>query len=1115
MVAFNHISKIGESDTNSADIGVTRFNSFSWAGLAPRLLIFLAVNVYRRISACCLKVPVTALALLFLLTFSPKSDAADLVVSNNAIICVFGDSFMQSDAAGGMVTGYRFPDYLESYFQLNYPNSNIHLFNISRSGGNMEDVLTNRLPAAGLSLWAYQFNNYQHIGICQPTDNGSLNSNQMYAAMGKVFSAPGLLSDGNDTLVTHSGWCATNTIQWIGMGDPPGADTNGGFLTIKARNDASVNAGWNLGIRGVDSYNMLSNSWVPDWDFNAGRNIQYVFPSGIEHFLAGGGLSWCMSFLRGITTDTNISTATVDWNGSVVATNHCVVSGVTQSGNVLTFQRKDDRLPMAWDVPDGVITNDARPAFLLNASDADYFKYTLQVRNLPAGMYAVLIDGTPVATLSDATLSSGWNMFTNMVGPIWAQRKEVLGRIRDKEHINRVSLLPRAVDGTGMYSYFSAISGKWGSPNFFRGDALISGLSPNVSNVFSLDALTAQAAQPTNHTFSIMPLAPTAIVKASALTNALNVPVVLDGTSSLKATNYYWEQISPGLPVLDIIGQDRAKPMLISVTNPGTYTFRLTVSDGQTSNSAQIALTFVQPTGRTMFVDGQLTANCLNNNYSIANRNGSGSDGMAYTNIQSAVNVSLPGDLIYIRGGLYTNTPANPNQNLVCVTRSGTATAPIRYEAYNNESVVLGGWGFSDADTNADGLADGPNYPAWRQQLFLIPTNVNYILVKGLELTNSEGGGLTIEGNFCYAQECVSHDNWGDCFDVARMQAATNTLTGTVLRWCEAYRSRHAYGFQFLLETSATFGFMSDCAIVDCISHHNGYQPDGREVLPIQGDPQGGGNSDGINCLKYFADNANFVPTYGVRNWGTNFYFVRDIVWNNCDDGIDLSCANSLVEDCRSLFNGPTGTMGYKLFKYVQGMTYRGDLAYGNLGRGFELRIDTNSNLSAYNNSSFKNLQQGMWIAGIDTSSVLFATNNVAAFNGGPDFPLNQSYNWAGDGDNGVTLFRGNPMIVNTNLALSSAFLPGWTVRQKHDSIESQIRRALSPAVGSPLLSAGAFIPSYDCPRADNDPISPMPLTAPGRHWKVPQPNLGAFDLQSAGSTKPAPPTNLRSVTNF
>lgn len=1089
------------------------------AAVAFELLKNPFVNVYRRTGVVSavkfLQAHKLIAVLLALFGLCCKSSAADLVVSNNAIICIFGDSYMISDSSAGCVTGYRFTDYLESYFQMNYPGSNIHVFNISRSGGTMDDVLTNRIQALGLPLWAYQFNNYQHIGISQPTDNGSLSSNQMYLAQSNVFLAPALMSDGGTNLVPHAGWSSTNTIQWIALGDPPGASTNGGALTVKARNDASVNAGWNFGIRGVDSFNILSNGWVSDYNTNSARNVQMVYIPA-EHFLSGGGLSWCLSFLRGITTDTNVSTATVDWNGSVVSSSHCVISGATQNGNVLTFQRRDDRLPMAWDVPDGTITNDARPAFVLNPADADLFKYTLQIRNLPAGMYSVLIDGTPVAILPDTALTAGWNMFTNTVGPIWEQRKEVLGRIRDKEHVNRATLAPRAVDGTGMFSYGSAISGKWGSPSFLRGDALVTSLAPNVSNIFSLDALTAQAAQPTNHTFTIMPFAPTAIVRASSLTNALNVPVILDGLSSIKATNYYWQQIS-GLPQLDMIGQDRARPMIISVTNPGTYTFQLTVSDGQTSSSSQIALTFIRSTGRSIYVDNQLPANCLNNNYSVANRNGSGSDGNAYTNLQWAASTVQPGDVVYIRGGVYTNVPTTAaSQNLIMVTNAGTATAPIRFENYNNEHVTLAGWGYSDADTNNDGLADGPQNPGWRQILFLIPPGADYIQVKGLEMTNSENAGMAVEASFCYVQECSMRDNWTAGATISRMKASTATLRGTVFRWVEAAHNRHFTGLLMGLEDQTTFGFMRDCAMVECISDWNGYTDSGVEVLPIAGDPEGGGNSGGFWTTKYFADNAYYNPTFGVRNFGLNLYFVRCVSFNNCDDGFAFDHADSTIEDNRSLFNGPTGAMGYKMLRYIPNFTIRGNVAYGNLGRGFELRFDTNSYIKVFNNTSVKNVQYGYWIAGVDATSIAMESNNVSAFNLQTDWPNSFTPNWGADGNNVAAAYKGNPMLVNTNLALSSAYVPGWTVRQKRDYLEGQVRAALAPAVGSPLLNAAVFIPGYHCPTADNDPTSPMPFNAPGRHWKIPAPNMGAFDLlTTTGGLKPAPPTNLRSVTNF
>lgn len=1085
--------------------------------LAFDLLICPFVNVHSR---TLVKYSLTAaFALLFsMFGLTVKSRAADLVVSNNAIIVLFGDSlFVDSQAPS---VGYRFPDFLESYFQLNYPKSSIHIFNLGRSGGTMDDRLTNGIQRNGLALWGYQFNNYQHIGISSSTDNGALSSNQMYLAQSNVFLAPALMSDGGSNLVAHTGWAATHPVQWIGLGEIPagatGSPATAQGVSEEDLNNAGTNAGWTLGIRGVDWWHPLVKGFTNDIATNGGLSAGWQ-----KNGHPGGGaeLGMTLAFLKGITTDTNISTAVVDWNSAApVSTNHCVISSVSRNGNVLAFNRLDDRLPFAWDInPLMGVTNDCMQAFVMEPTFADLFKFTIGVANLPPGLYSVIIDGQLAGVVPDTVLSSanGWNMFTNITGPYWAQRTEVLGRIRDKEHVDRYTRLPgSASDAMGMISYGSYANVYW-STNSNRGDALINVLSNRVANLMSLDALTAQAAQPTNHTFTIMPYAPTAIVKVNPQTNALNVPVVLDGSSSIKAKNYYWEQVS-GLPQLDMIGQGTARPMLISVTNPGTYVFRLTVNDGQTASSNQVTLTFVQPTGRTIFVDGQLPANCLNNNYSIANRNGGGSDGNAYTNIQSAVATTRPGDVVYIRGGIYTNAPTVANQNMVNVTVSGTAVAPIRYENYNNERVILSGWGYSDIDTNADGLADGPKYPLLRQKLFYIPDTTDYIQVKGLEMTNSEGVGIDVRGHYCYVQEISTHDNWSSGGCIIRSRLTTNSEYGTVFRWVESYHNRHFTGLLMGLEDQTTYAFMADCAFVECVSDWNGYQPDGREVMPAAGDSEGGGNSGGFWTTKYFADNAYYAPQYGVHNWGTNLYFVRNISFNNCDDGFAFDHAGSVIEDNKSLFNGPTGAMGYKMLRPSQSMIFRANLAYGNMARGFEVRVDSNTWCQVFNNSAFKNAEYGFWISGVDLTSQAICTNNLAAFNLQADYQLiGQPFNWAGDGGNVLSGFSGNPKVVNTNVTLNTAFQSTWTVRQKRDYLDGQIKMALSPAVGSPLLSSGVYIEGYHCPRADNDPNFPMPLSAPGRHWKIPAPNMGALDLQVTGGSKPAAPTNLRSPTNL
>jgi hypothetical protein len=602
---------------------------------------------------------------------------------------------------------------------------------------------------------------------------------------------------------------------------------------------------------------------------------------------------------------------------------------------------------------------------------------------------------------------------------------------------------------------------------------------------------------------------PVARIILSASSNALRVPVVLDGSTSTGCNQYYWEQIS-GSPRLDLIGQGWPKAMLLSVTSPGTYTFRLVVSDGSASHSNMAIVTFIQPVDRTIFVDNRLSAPCLATNYSIADRNASGTDAVAYATIQAAANISQPGDVIYIRGGSYSNEMVGQLtfQTMVNINRGGTVTAPIRYEAYNGESVKLVGFGFEDRDLDSDGYADG-GPPGVRETLFKISYGANYVQVRGLELFASSGSGMVVGGSYCYVEECLSHDHWYAGATIVH-EKNTNTQAGVVFRWLETHHNRRDNGLLITLYDTATYGVQSDCAMVDCLAYANGREPSNQKVIPARGDPQGGGNSDGIGSSKFSIDNAYFYPQYGRLNWATNLYFVRNIVWSNADDGFDLSCANSLVEDNRALLNGPNGPMGFKHLSQVDGMAYQGNLAYGNTnGAGFDLRVATNGTLQLFNNSSVRNKSAGLaW--NYPSNKVLIATNNLAAFNAQGDNGGLRGINWAVDGSG---QYSGDPRLSNTNFSLRVNFQPGWSVRQKRDYLESQIRLALCPAPNSPLLHAGLLIPGYHCPKADDDPFSPMPPDAPGRHWLRPAPDLGAplnLVTFTNSASRPARPTGLR-----
>jgi len=563
------------------------------------------------------------------------------------------------------------------------------------------------------------------------------------------------------------------------------------------------------------------------------------------------------------------------------------------------------------------------------------------------------------------------------------------------------------------------------------------------------------------------------------------------------------------------VGQGMPKIMVISCTNAGDYTFQLAVSDNSTYVTSSIVVTFIAPTGgHTNYVDGTLSANTTT--YSVANRDSSGTDGNGYTNIQNAVGAAVPGDLVCIRGGVYSVGVVNGaliNQCMINATNSGTAIAPIRIENYSNEYVRLSGWGFSDADTNSDGHADGVISNAnFRQTLVFVSPGANYIQIKGLDLSNAQNNAISIEGNFCYVREVNAHDSWFAGASIAKDQLATNgTVHGDVFRYVEAYNNRHFTGIVIGLSTQQTFGFVQDCAVVDCLSYWNGYLPNGTRVLPSGNDSQGGGNSGGFWTTKYFADNAFFFPTNGIRNYGLNLYFIRNIAWNNSDDGFAFDHAESLASENRALFNGPTGAMGYKVLRFVPDLTFRGNIAYGNLGRGFELRADTNSFIKVFNNTSVKNTGFGFWIAGLDATTLTFETNNVGAFNGQTDWPNSTSPNWGADGFNVSAAFKGDPKFISTNITIpgTGSFTNGVTVKQKWTYIEALIDAALTPTNNSPLLRDGLYIPSYHCPTADDDAVNPMSATAVGRHWLTNFPDLGALSVLNTNITIPPALTNV------
>jgi len=477
-------------------------------------------------------------SIMVLLAAFVLNSAAQLVLPDNSTVAIFGDSFFHDGDSTSPQTGCMFPDYLMSAYYLGNPDAtNIAIYNFGRSGGNMADQT---YAVASLAMPAWAFNAFTgnfhgtNWGLSQTTENGGMVSNAFWLAASNMFQAPLVMTNATTGLNTNNGgWCGSNVVAWRAIGEPGTGADSGNAANDFGRNNAGTNASGLYGIGGVDCYSDSLFWWSNSYALNPSvLYITNVNKNG--HLKPAAQLSWTISYLKMSTTDTNVAACTLDWNGTVVATNHCVVLSPGQSANTLTFTQHCYRLPLAWDYPGtdpsgATITNDASDAYTrVNTNQANLFHFDIQVTNIPAGNYDVKIDGTLVAhNLTNTVLAAGWNMFTNTVGPYWQQRLEVLGRCRDIEYANRGTLVVGASgDGIGFAGYASQQSATYPA---HQGDDLVTNVLPasgksaltyiwglQTNSTRSFAAIRTAAIQ-TNHTITITQISPLPVVFAPAV----------------------------------------------------------------------------------------------------------------------------------------------------------------------------------------------------------------------------------------------------------------------------------------------------------------------------------------------------------------------------------------------------------------------------------------------------------------------------------------------------------------------------------------------------------------------------------------------------------------------
>lgn len=211
--------------------------------------------------------------------------------------------------------------------------------------------------------------------------------------------------------------------------------------------------------------------------------------------------------------------------------------------------------------------------------------------------------------------------------------------------------------------------------------------------------------------------------------------------------------------------------------------------------------------------------------------NGAGSFERPWQNLQKAVNMAVPGDVIYCRGGRYRpNMRDNSGKLTVRIKTSGTPEAPITIRNYADESPIFD---FEQQLTDC-----GRDRSKVGDRGILITGN--YWHLYGLHITHAADNGIKLEG---------SHNR------IERCEFSYNLDTGLQL----------GFGHDF---SDSGYGSKNDgsyCAyndIIDCDSHHN-----------CDFDTNYGSDADGFACKMH----------NGKEN-----RFIRCRAWRNSDDAWDL-----------------------------------------------------------------------------------------------------------------------------------------------------------------------------------------------------------------------------------
>lgn len=219
------------------------------------------------------------------------------------------------------------------------------------------------------------------------------------------------------------------------------------------------------------------------------------------------------------------------------------------------------------------------------------------------------------------------------------------------------------------------------------------------------------------------------------------------------------------------------------------------------------------------------------------NDSNDGSEASPYLNIQKAVDVSAPGDIIYLRGGTYFLTKR------VKIEKAGTAEARISLIGYPGERAII----------------DGSKIPAGNvnefKQARCIYVNHfgDYWYFKNLELCNAKDNGMKLEGSYCIVENCKFYGN---------------NDTGLQIGMYKDFSIEETKSFPISGDPqfNPNFTYCKYNVVINCDAYNN------YDKASYNGSDDGG-DADGFACKLFPGP-------------GTEFHGCR--AWTNSDDNWDL-----------------------------------------------------------------------------------------------------------------------------------------------------------------------------------------------------------------------------------